>query len=198
VILSISRFDPKKNLALAIDALGAVRDVLPAQLFADVRLVLAGGYDSSFAEQRAVLDDLTRRASAQGLSDVVSFSLSPGDREREALLARCLCVVYTPAAEHFGYVPLEAMAAGRAVIAANVGGPTETVRNGETGLLCEPEPRAFGQALAELITNRRRSREMGRAGRRHVEQHFALEQFGARLERRIANVLHPARYGVTA
>ncbi|KAM1041810.1 hypothetical protein ACFX2C_030940 [Malus domestica] len=42
--------------------------------------------------------------------------------------------------EHFGIVPLEAMAAHKPVILCNSGGPVETVKNGETGFLCDCNP----------------------------------------------------------
>ena len=58
--------------------------------------------------------------------------------------------LYTPVGEHFGIVPLEAMAAGVPVIAMASGGPLETVKNGETGYLI-PEP--FGKIeLAKVKT----------------------------------------------
>ena len=79
------------------------------------------------------------------------------------MFAACRAVIYTPGAEHFGYVPLEAMAAGRPVVAVNHGGPTETVIHDRTGLLCEPEPEAFATALATLVTRVDVAREMGRA-----------------------------------
>lgn len=73
------------------------------------------------------------------------------DAERSALLAAAAVVVYTPTNEHFGIVPLEAMAAGRPVLACNTGGPTESVQHGRTGLLAEPEAAAFASALAQLV-----------------------------------------------
>ena len=72
------------------------------------------------------------------------------DEQRALLLAACTAVVYTPQHEHFGIVPLEAMAAGRPVIACDSGGPQETVLHGRTGLLCEPTPAAFAHALLTL------------------------------------------------
>ncbi len=61
-------------------------------------------------------------------------------RQRALLLAACTAVLYTPQNEHFGIVPLEAMAAGRPVVACNSGGPLESVLHLTTGMLCAPEP----------------------------------------------------------
>ena len=54
------------------------------------------------------------------------------------MLAAATVVIYTPENEHFGIVPIEAMAAGKPVIACRSGGPKESVLHGETGYLCEP------------------------------------------------------------
>ena len=72
------------------------------------------------------------------------------DAQKWALLAACTAVVYTPEGEHFGIVPLEAMACSRPVIAVDSAGPKETVVNGRTGLLCEPDPHHFAQAMSTL------------------------------------------------
>ncbi len=72
------------------------------------------------------------------------------DEQRALLLAACTAVVYTPQREHFGIVPLEAMAAGRPVIACDSGGPRETVLHGKTGMLCDPTPAAFAGAMLTL------------------------------------------------
>jgi alpha-1,3/alpha-1,6-mannosyltransferase len=44
-------------------------------------------------------------------------------------------LLYTPANEHFGIVPIEAMHLGCVVIACNSGGPLESIEDGETGFL---------------------------------------------------------------
>jgi alpha-1,3/alpha-1,6-mannosyltransferase len=72
------------------------------------------------------------------------------DAQRTALLAAASVIVYTPANEHFGIVPLEAMASGCPVIACNSGGPTESVIDGKTGYLCDPNPAAFSAAMAKF------------------------------------------------
>jgi alpha-1,3/alpha-1,6-mannosyltransferase len=183
IFLSVSRFDPLKNLPLAVEALAALRRLLSPEVFASVSLVLAGHYDGRLAEQRATMDDLRARVARHGLDDHVSFALSPSDAERRVVLARSFACVYTPAAEHYGLVPVEAMAAGRPVIAVNAGGPTETVRDGETGLLCAPQPAAFAHAMRTLVLDRDRAHRMGRAGRAHVTRSFSRAAFGTRLDR---------------
>jgi len=182
LILSVNRFDPGKNLALAVDALAVLRERMPAPAFAAVRLVLAGHFDARLTETRALGADLEARAKRLGLERQVTLARSPSDAERRALLARAACVVYTPLAEHFGIVPLEAMAAARPVIAVNRGGPTETIVNGETGWLAAPTPVAFGDALARVLGDPDGARRMGEAGWTHVRANFSRAAFGDRME----------------
>jgi len=182
LVLSVNRFDPGKNLMLAVDALAALRSRLTLAAFAAVRLVLAGHFDARHGEAHRLAADLERRARDLGLGAHVSLARSPTDAERRALLARARCVVYTPLAEHFGLVPLEAMAAARPVIAVNRGGPTETIVHGETGWLVEPRPAAFADALARVLGDAAAARRMGQAGWAHVRRTFSRRAFGDRLE----------------
>jgi len=182
LVLSVNRFDPGKNLALAIDAFAALRARLAPAAFATARLVLAGHVDARLAEARALAAELEARAARLGIEGQVSLVRSPSDAERRALLGRAACVIYTPLAEHFGLVPLEAMAAARPVIAVNRGGPTETIVHGETGWLADPRPEAFADALAAVLRDAGAARRMGEAGWAHVRQHFSRRAFGDRLE----------------
>lgn len=104
----------------------------------------------------------------------------PVCRQRTLLLAACRAVVYTPQHEHFGIVPLEAMASSRPVIAVNSGGPTESVVSGSTGYLCEPTPAAFADAYEQLLDSRRAA-TMGATARQHVVDKFSRASFGASL-----------------
>jgi alpha-1,3/alpha-1,6-mannosyltransferase len=97
-----------------------------------VHLILAGGYDARLAENVSHVAELRAAAAAAGVAPHVSFVLSFDTAQRDALLAACAAVLYTPPAEHFGIVPLEAMAAGRAVLACASGGPLETVVHQQT------------------------------------------------------------------
>jgi alpha-1,3/alpha-1,6-mannosyltransferase len=181
VLLSVSRFDPRKNLELAIEAMAALRSRVSPDVFGRVRLVMAGRYDESLPEQVAVLQGLRNRAAALGVSEQVHFVLSPESEERDRLLGGCRAVLYTPVAEHFGFVPLEAMAAGRPVIAVNHGGPTETVTHDRTGFLCPPDPQAFAGVLATLVTRLDVAEQIGSAARDDVRRRFSIDAFGDRL-----------------
>jgi len=107
--------------------------------------------------------------------------LTTTPRQRTLLLAACHAVIYTPQHEHFGIVPLEAMAARRPVVACNNGGPTESVVDGVTGLLAEPTPAAFALAFQKVLSPCG-VEEMGRAARAHVAAHFSRAAFGEKLE----------------
>jgi alpha-1,3/alpha-1,6-mannosyltransferase len=182
LVLSVNRFAPGKNLGLAVDALAALRERMPEATFAGVQLVLAGHFDARLAETRALGAELEARAARLGLEGQVALARSPSDAERRVLLARAACVVYTPLAEHFGIVPLEAMAAARPVVAVNRGGPTETILDGETGWLVAPTAAAFADAIARVLGDPAAARRMGQAGWAHVRANFSRRAFGDRME----------------
>lgn len=127
------------------------------------------------------LVELQREAKELQLEGSVRFLPSFSDRQRALLLAACTAVLYTPPNEHFGIVPLEAMAAGRPVVACNSGGPTESVPHGSAGLLCEPTAGAWASAMAALLDVKAADR-MGAAAQAHVRSGFARDVFGSSLE----------------
>jgi len=68
---------------------------------------------------------------------------------------------------------LEAMAAGKPVIASNVSGIVEEVRNGETGILIPPgDPVALSKAIEMLARDPEKRKQMGAEGGKRVEKHF--------------------------
>lgn len=105
-------------------------------------------------------------------------------RQRTLLLAACRAVVYTPQHEHFGIVPLEAMASSRPVIAVNSGGPMESVVSASTGYLCEPTPAAFAEAYQQLLDGKAAAK-MGVTARQHVVSKFSRASFGATLNSQV-------------
>ena len=77
--------------------------------------------------------------------------------------------------EPFGQVVIEAMAAGRPVVATRGGGIPEIVVDGKTGLLVPMgDARAMADAIGSLLSDPARAEAMGRAGRERVEQCFTI------------------------
>lgn len=174
-IVSLNRFERKKNIGLLIEAYAYMQKKMPNNMADLPPLIIAGGYDMQNVENVEYRGELGKLA--QDLDVVVEFRLDISDAERATLFQTALCVVYTPDKEHFGIVPLEAMYAGTPVLAVNSGGPTETVKDGETGFLRDPTAKDFGEALLTLIDDPKRATQMGIAGREHVSKTFGPKRF---------------------
>ncbi|CAO2825847.1 unnamed protein product [Amaranthus hypochondriacus] len=184
--LSINRFERKKNIELAITAFSKL---LTDNNATDVNLTIAGGYDKRLRENVEYLEELKFLAQKEGVADRVNFITSCSTSERNTLLSECLCVLYTPQDEHFGIVPLEAMAAYKPVIACNSGGPTETVKHGVTGFLCDPTPQGFSLAMGKFIQDPGLAQRMGKCARQHVVESFSNKVFGQHLNRYIVDIV---------
>lgn len=79
--------------------------------------------------------------------------------------------------EPFGIPPVEAMAAGVPVIATRAGGIWETVEDGKTGILVEPDNLdALAEAIQRLLENEERRNAMGKAGRKRAVELFSYER----------------------
>jgi glycosyltransferase involved in cell wall biosynthesis len=97
------------------------------------------------------------------------------DKQIREQLAWADCVVIPSRWEGFGLVALEAMRAGRAVIASNVGGLPEVIDPGVTGWLVPPDdPSALRATLLSLGDEQLAA--AGAAGRRHFVQRFTIER----------------------
>jgi glycosyltransferase involved in cell wall biosynthesis len=89
------------------------------------------------------------------------------------LLAAADIVCLTSDAEALPMSVLEAMAAGRAVVATRVGDLSEAVVDGETGILVEPgDVSAFARALEEFAADPARAAAMGVAARVRQQRRF--------------------------
>ena len=94
--------------------------------------------------------ELMQLADELGVGLRVSFLRSISDREKVWLLTNTSILLYTPAGEHFGIVPLEAMYCGTPVLAVNSGGPLETIDHGVTGWLEDGQPHAWSEVTVLL------------------------------------------------
>mmetsp|Transcript_856 Transcript_856/g.1916 ORF Transcript_856/g.1916 Transcript_856/m.1916 type:complete len:443 (+) Transcript_856:50-1378(+) len=187
ILLSINRFERKKNVGLAIRALAA----LPESVRTGVRLVLAGGYDERLPENVEHAAELEQLAKELDVLEQVQQMRSISNPVKAGLLKAATCLLYTPDREHLGIVPLEAMYAQVPVIAVNSGGPLETVVNGETGFHCPQDPASWAEAIAKLVSGEVPLHAMGQAGRARVQEHFSLKAFGKKLDAAVHQLVMP-------
>jgi glycosyltransferase involved in cell wall biosynthesis len=125
--------------------------------------------------------DLEKQAADQGLRDSVEFLGFVADVP--GFFAAIDIFVMPSRFEGLGVAVLEAMAAGKAVVASRVGGLTESVVDGETGLLVpKGDVTALAEAIAALLQEPARANEMGRQGRARVLEYFTLEQMAQKNE----------------
>ncbi|KAL8705055.1 MAG: hypothetical protein Q9201_001825 [Fulgogasparrea decipioides] len=211
MILSINRFERKKNIELALKAFHK----LPSSTRQTARLVIAGGYDPRVEENVRYHSDLVKLAERLELrtattKNVVTALNVPDDIEvlfllsvpaqlKTMLLSTAKLLVYTPTDEHFGIVPLEAMVAGVPVLAANSGGPLETVLEGKTGWLRAPGDVGQWTKMMQQVLNGMSIDElqkMGTAGKQWVERQFSATKMADRLDSEIATMLDSPRQRV--
>jgi len=178
-IVSLNRFERKKNVGILLHAYALLRSNLRSEK-PQVHippLIIAGGYDPRNIENVQHLSELKALASKLQIMDKVQFQPNVADTQRSYLLKNALCVVYTPNREHFGIVPIESMYAGSPVIAVNSGGPKETILDGKTGFLVENDDVAFMEAMKKLVCNVSLAVDMGKNGHEYVREKFGMEKF---------------------
>ncbi|RHW72875.1 dolichyl-P-Man:GDP-Man1GlcNAc2-PP-dolichyl alpha-1 [Trypanosoma brucei equiperdum] len=187
VVLSINRYERKKNLVLAIEAFARLLNSGKTTCSGAPLLVLAGGYDTRLEENVAHLNELQKVADTYKLMDSqILFLKNITELEKRYLLSQCCCLLYTPTSEHFGIVPTEAMISAKPVVAVNRGGPCESV--GEGGTLCDPTPEAFAEAILLYMNDDELRRRVGEAGRKRASDVFTIERFGEKLATRFVKL----------
>lgn len=136
------------------------------QAHPDIELILLGD-----GEQREELEQL---AVTLGITDIVSFVGSKGQTEVVQYLHSSHIAVMPSISESFGVAALEAQATGLPVIASDVGGIPEAVKDGETGLLVNPgDSKALARAIMYLIDNPDLQIMMGKKGVNFVENNYS-------------------------
>ncbi|KAG0150367.1 hypothetical protein CROQUDRAFT_88169 [Cronartium quercuum f. sp. fusiforme G11] len=215
-ILSINRFEDKKDLGLILEAFLLFKRSHPQQpISTSPRLIIAGGFDSRLPDNR---DTLARLRALLDAPDAPSYALydenydpsktpnSPdvllvpniAETDKRALLLApsTYLLAYTAANEHLGIGPLEAMAAGLPVLAADSGGPCETVADGLTGELQPPIPTVWAEALDRLLGMADTERaKMAEAGRQRARSKFSTEAMVKALEAAILETVHDSQRG---
>ncbi len=169
VVGMVGRLDELKGGDLLIRAAALIRARVP-----ELKVVLIGAGPAEHA--------LKRLAAERGVSDIALFAGYRSDARR---LMHALDLLVLPSRyEGQSFSLIEAMACGKPVVAANVGGIPGVLLDGVTGLLFPAEDfAALADSVVKLLAEPEKREEMGRAGRRRVESDFSQ---AAMLERTLA------------
>lgn len=135
--LSVNRLYPEKRLELQIEAFKK----MPGE-----RLVIVGSFSKGDHAQR-----YAKKISSM-LPENISLKQNIAEKELLELYANCTGLIATAVDEDFGLTPLEAMSAGKPVVAVNEGGYRETITS-KTGLLVEANSGRLANAVKAVSRN---------------------------------------------
>jgi phosphatidylinositol alpha-mannosyltransferase len=151
-LLFVGRLDRRKGFPVAVEAFRLLVERHP-----DIRLIVAGD-----GKERAAADRLKPPVRDR----VTMLGTVPRDQLPRYFAACDLLVAPSLSGESFGYVLLEAMAAGLPIVASRIPGYDEVVRDGREGFLVPSgDPRALADAAAKVIEDPALARTMAHASR---------------------------------
>jgi len=169
MVLFVGRIEPLKGVDTLLHAMQYLKDSgeMPSEMYMSV----IGGDPAKPRETRhAELEKLMALRDELGLSDLVTFL---GRRDQETLhryYAAADVVVMPSHYESFGMVALEAMACGTPVIATDVGGLSQLVRDGETGFLVPGmDAVALAERLGQVLSDKELREHLGGKAAEYAE-----------------------------
>ena len=174
VVTIVGRLEPAKRQRCFLRAAALVAKKADSARF----LVVGEGDD--LAELQALSEQL-------GLKDYVKFTGALCDMPA-VTAASDILVSASP--EGFGRQIVEAMATGKPAVATTVGGATDIVADGQTGILIPPDdPAKLAEALLTLIEAPDEAKLLGEQGLARARECFTAEQHARRVEELYASVL---------
>jgi len=162
VVLFVGNLIPRKGLHYLVEA---------------AKQVVKDGVDTKFVVvgDGPLKSHLISYSREQGVLDRFVF-LGYVPEEMLHQLYNCADVFVSPSVqEGQGITLLEAQATAKPVVAFNVTAITEVVKNGETGLLVEPNSNELADAILTLISDESLREKMGRSGREFVSESFSWD-----------------------
>ncbi|MEW5959672.1 MAG: glycosyltransferase family 4 protein [Chloroflexota bacterium] len=157
IVFTISRLVYEKGIHLLVQAAPLVLQDCPR-----ARIIIAG----TGPEEK----NLKQQAKNLGVADQVDFIGYVSDAERNLFLEAANCAIFPSLYEPFGIVALEAMALGCPLVVSDVGGFSEVVKHGETGIKIYPnnvDSTAWG--IIQALTHPEWVKEQTIAARQSVE-----------------------------
>lgn len=153
-LFGVSRLSPLKRFDLVLRALAE-------PVAASIKCVIAG--------EGAELARLKQLCSHLELDHRVRFVGRLTDEEMIDHLARCRAVIFPPFNEDYGFVTVEAFMCGKPVITCHdSGGPSEQVKDGESGYVTAPTPEAIAAAMRRVMDDRNLCARLGETGHEYA------------------------------
>ena len=177
----VARLDRVKNHALLLRAMTRIVECLPAAIL----LIIGDGPLRSELESLAIEFGVHEHVAFLGARDDVPDLLSALD-----------LIVLPSVSEGLSLTLIEACAAGKAIVATDVGGNREVIEHGVNGLLVSSDDEeALASAAIGVLTDATRAATMGAAARRRSEAEFSLDTMVAQY---VALYGHLLGFGVVA
>lgn len=165
-ILTLARLSYEKGIDTLIDAAAVLHRTHPAARF----IVVGDGPDRA---------ELEGRIRARGLDGIVRLAGFTDDVWPN--LNACDVVVIPSKSEGMPNALLEAMAAGKPIVATTVGGIPEAITHRENGLLVKPElPSELAAAIGDVLDDDAFAERLGSNARRTVDERFHVRDIAAR------------------
>ena len=177
LVVYVGRLVPHKRV---IDLLKAFKIVLKD--FPEAQLYIVGD-----GPQRNYLENLTIKMNIKGSVNFLGFL---SEKEKIKILKSAWALVLPSIKEGFGLVLIEALASKTPVIATNLGGPREIVKNGVNGFLIPAfNPIAIASKLKTFLSNSVLVTKFGEKGYEMVKNNFTWEKVADNIEKEIACLL---------
>ena len=186
--LCLNRIERRKRHDIVIAAFAR----LVEETGTDKRLLVAGHLDYSSKDDIIYYKQLKDTIKQYKLENSVSICLVLSDVQKRIAIASSIAVLYPPIDEHFGIVPLEAMALQIPVIAHNSGGPQEIIEHGKTGYLASTDEE-WKQYMAQLLqTKENKLKAIQKSCSIRFENKFSPNVFKERLGEILAQLTRKA------
>lgn len=166
-LLFVGRLIPRKGVHTLLHAFAELHRRLP-----EVKLRLAGGGIHP-SDSTSYYYELKQYVDRAGLNGSVAFLGELNEAEILQEYADCSALVLSSVLETAPMVIMQAMAAGKPVVATDAGGSRYLVKDGDTGLVVPPNnPSALAEALYRVLSDGETSQAMGRRGREVANRRF--------------------------